>query len=104
MLNLQAGAIVDQRYVLDEPVAQGATGHVWKATDRFEAKSVAVKFLFAGHDPRVRLHSMLERETRALRRLEHPSIVRLVDANLNAVPPYVATEFVDGMTLGQLLG
>src|SRR5699024_1379641 len=41
----------------------------------------------------------LARETRTLRRIRHPRIAEVLDAELDAAQPFIITEFVDGQTL-----
>ncbi|MEO1232728.1 MAG: serine/threonine-protein kinase [Myxococcota bacterium] len=84
-------------------VARGATSHVWKAHDRVADRQVAIKFLIPDQQPQAHPLAFLKREVQALRRLQHPHIIRVVDAKLSHTPPFLVMEFVEGMTLSLLL-
>ena len=62
-----------------------------------------VKLLLPAADPDVAPTEPF-REAQALMRLDHPNIARLVEAQLDAAPPYVVTECVKGETLARFLG
>ena len=64
------------RYRVIEVLGEGGMGVVYKALDRDENRTVALKTLRARN---VDERRSLEREIRALSRLRHPSIVRLHD-------------------------
>lgn len=97
---LAAGAVLDDGpYVLDAPVGRGGPSHVWRAHHCHTRERVIIKLLrgmATGAEP--------HREARALMRLNHPNIARLIEAHLDAVPPYFVTEHVAGETLARYLG
>lgn len=84
-------------YTLLERVGRGGMGEVYLATTR-RGEHVAVKVL---HDlieddsSRIRL----EREVRALRRVESPYVARVLDADLQCARPYLVMEHIVGDTL-----
>lgn len=84
-------------YTLLERVGRGGMGEVYLATTR-RGDHVAVKVL---HDlveddsSRIRL----EREVRALRRVESPYVAKVLDADLQCARPYLVMEHIDGDTL-----
>jgi serine/threonine protein kinase len=86
-------------YILDERVGAGAFGEVWRAahhvwTDRIVAVKVPT-------DPEyVRA---LQREGAAVHGLDHPNIVKPINFDPYAVPPYLAMEYVPGTSLRGLL-
>lgn len=83
------------------PLGQGGMGSVWlgeRADGRFE-RTAAIKVLPAVHYSQVAATRFAE-ETRVLGKLEHPGIVRLLDAGTNAQgEAWLITEFAEGMTL-----
>ncbi|WP_433431586.1 protein kinase domain-containing protein [Nonomuraea sp. CA-141351] len=84
-------------YTLVERLGRGGMGEVYLAHNRRNER-VALKVL---HDlaedqtSRVRL----EREVRALRRVESPYVAKVLDADLNCARPYLVMEHIEGVTL-----
>lgn len=62
-------------------------------------KPVAVKVLHPSIASDQTARMRLAREVRTLRRIHHPRIAAVLDAELETDTPYIVTEFVDGMTL-----
>lgn len=88
-------------YRLLHPIGEGGMGIVWLAerADGAYEHRVAIKRLKRGMDSHAILHRFLQ-ERRILARLQHPHIVRLLDAGLGADgQPYYVMEFVDGVPL-----
>ena len=88
-------------YTLEHPIGHGGMGSVWlarRSDGRFEGH-VAVKFLnlaLIGRGGPERF----EREGRALARLSHPHIARLMDAGiLTGTQPYLVLEYVAGVAI-----
>lgn len=82
-------------YILEAKVGAGTFGEVWRARHHaWTDKVVAVK---VPTDPAyVRA---LQREGVAIHGLEHPNIVRAINFDPYATPPYLAMEFVEGTSL-----
>ncbi|MYM20658.1 protein kinase [Brevibacterium sp. 5221] len=85
-------------YRLIEELGSGGMGVVHLGMDA-ENSPVAVKVLHPhiAHDDTAR--QRLAREVRTLRRIRHPRIAEVLDAELDSAQPFIVTEFVDGMTL-----
>ncbi|MFJ2032774.1 serine/threonine-protein kinase [Streptosporangium sp. NPDC087985] len=85
-------------YTLVERLGRGGMGDVYLATNR-RGEGVALKMLHdvvaADSEARIRL----EREVRALRRVESPYVARVVDADLACERPYLVMEHIEGDTL-----
>src|SRR5687767_2360210 len=74
---LQAGAVIAERYRLEEFLGRGGMGTVWRAVDETLDLPVALKFLHelvAGDEVAI---DELKRETKRALRLTHPNIVRV---------------------------
>jgi len=87
------GAVLDDRYQLEERLGRGSSGAVYDAADLLTGERVAVKVLTAlqGGD----LH-WFRRELAALRLLELPGVVRLLDDGVHMGLPFLVMPKIDG--------
>jgi hypothetical protein len=99
------GQLLAGRYRLQEPVAAGGAGRVWRAMDLVLERMVAVKLLRpedAG-DPLAAARFLAE--ARSASRLSHPGIAQVHDYG-DACPadvPFLVMELVDGPSLAEVL-
>jgi serine/threonine-protein kinase len=96
------GALLEDRYRLDEPIAAGGMGEVWQATDLVLDRPVAVKLLrpgFAGQEEGL---ARFRAEARHAGVLSHPGIAKIYDYR-EGDPPYLVMELADGPSLARLL-
>ena len=95
--------VLADRYRLEEILGRGGMAEVWRATDPVLHRPVAVKLLRdTADDETDRLR--FTAEARTLARLNHPGLVMLLDAGINAERPYLVLELVEGRTLDQECG
>ncbi len=95
---LQAGdQLGEERYRLIERIGFGGYASVWKAFDRALQRIVAIKALHPQHgDERIRRERFC-RGARAMTKLEHPGIVRVLrEAEKDGRFWFFAMEYVDG--------
>jgi serine/threonine protein kinase len=96
---LTAGQILDDRYEVLAPVAEGGMGAVYRARRTLLGDEVAIKIIRAdraGAAPRERFL----RESRACARLRHPHIVSILDFNLDHDNrPFLVMELLNGPSL-----
>ena len=84
-------------------LGSGGMGEVYLAEDIRLNRKVALKLLpqhFTVNPDRVR---RFEREARAASALNHPNIVTIYEIGQSNTTHFIATEFVDGKTLRQLI-
>ncbi len=98
---LEAGSLVDQ-YRIAREIGRGGMGVVYLAHDTILDREVALKVAWPGQTDPAGLNRVLG-EARSAARLDHPSIVRIHSAGEHKGRPYVAMEFVPGMSLSRLL-
>ena len=90
-------------YEIRRELGRGGMGVVYKARDIEKSIDVAVKTIppeLAHHPEFLR---RFQQEARALTRLNHPNIVRLLDLLRDQGSHYLVLEYVDGPSLSQLL-
>lgn len=90
-------------YKIIREVGCGGMGKVFEATDTYDGSRVALKMMSAKAAAVPDYRSMFDLEVSALRKLSHPSIVRIVgdpysDSGGNL---YLPMEFVEGRTISQ---
>ena len=90
-------------YRVERLLGAGGMGEVYLAFDEKLKRKVALKILpaeFGSNDERVK---RFEREARAISSLNHPGIVTVYDVGNSDGVNYIATEFVEGETLRDLM-
>ncbi|HLQ44492.1 MAG TPA: serine/threonine-protein kinase, partial [Planctomycetaceae bacterium] len=88
-------------YRLLKKLGEGGMGSVWEALHTKLDKHVAVKVLPATWSRDPALLSRFEREMKAVGKLEHPHIIRAMDAGEFQGTHYLVMEFNDGQDLSQ---
>lgn len=89
-------------YRLLEELGAGGMGTVYKALHARLKRIVALKVLSADRVRDRRAVARFEREMEAVGKLEHPNIVRALDAGEHEGTHYLVMEYVDGLDLSQL--
>ena len=96
---LTTGQILDDRYEIIAPLAEGGMGAVYRARRTLLGDEVAIKIIRADKAGDVALDRFL-RESRACARLRHPHIVSILDFNADkAEHPFLVMELLNGPSL-----
>ncbi len=90
------------KYKLIDVVGTGGMGKVWRGVDRF-GNAVAIKVLHSGETVTEAQLKRFRREAEIMARLPHRNICRVYEMNEFDGIQYIAMEFVDGLTLSDLL-
>lgn len=101
-MNIQTGTML-KHYEIQSVIGRGGMGMVYKAHDTQLDRDVALKVLFdnlAAQDEYVRRFS---REGQAVARLNHPNVVKIYEVGQDGETWYIAMEYIDGMTLAEML-
>ncbi|MFD5317729.1 protein kinase [Streptomyces sp. NPDC127098] len=99
-----AGVVLGGRYRLLRRVGAGGMGVVHEAHDTVLDRKVAVKIFRSDHarHPEADMERF-RREGMALARIRHPNVVSVYDTGMHEREPYLVTEFLDGVSLYQLV-
>jgi serine/threonine-protein kinase len=91
-------------YVLQNQLGVGVSCFVYRAWDEAHRTLVAVKIINWEHvyDRTAALRQM-RTESAALARVKHPRVVRFIDFGFDPRWPYLVTEYVEGLSLGELI-
>lgn len=92
------------RFAIEKMIGYGGMGEVYKGTDTNFSQPVAIKLLkpeIVHEDPNIL--ERFEREGEALRRLNHPNIVKMLASVEENGKHYLVMEYVSGGSLQQLL-
>lgn len=98
------GTLLSGRYRLDERIATGGMGDVWRGTDETLGRTVAIKILLPslleeqGFSERFRL------EARTMATINHPGVVDIYDYGSDQEVAYLVMEYVEGDALSRTLG
>ena len=106
---VQVGSLLRDRYLLQEEVAGGSMGVVYKAMDRRLAEAgskdhwVAVKILSPQLAENGQALRALQQEAAKGRCLVHPNIVRFIDLDRDDDLYFLVMEWLEGRTLAEIL-
>jgi hypothetical protein len=89
------------RFQLRRLVGQGGMGAIYEAWDETLRRRVAIKLLLAGGGAQVL--ARMVREARAAAGLSHPNVVAVYEVGAHGDEPYIAMEYVDGVSLVEWL-
>jgi serine/threonine protein kinase len=95
--------VLNHRYRLDERLASGGMGEVWKATDELLGRSVAVKLLKEIYFSDESFRDRFRAEARFAASLQHSGIAQVYDYGEQDDKAYLVMELVPGETLSRIL-
>lgn len=97
------GAIISNRYEIIEQIGSGGMSIVYKARDRKLGRIVAIKILRAEYVKDMEFIKRFDIEARSAASLIHANIVNVYDVGHENSLHYIVMEYVDGVTLKELI-
>ncbi|MGH3659474.1 MAG: serine/threonine-protein kinase, partial [Micromonosporaceae bacterium] len=106
---LTPGKSMGGRYRLDERIATGGMGDVWKCEDTVLGRAVALKVLQPAMLEEPGFAERFRAEARVMATINHPGVVQVYDYGENGLEgggtvAYLVMEYVEGEPLHQVLG
>ena len=86
-------------YKVTRFIARGGMGLVFEGVQESLDRSVAIKFLYPHLSDEDQFRERFEREARAIARLDHPNIVRVLDFGTEGQMHFMILDYIDGVTL-----
>lgn len=101
----RASYVLADRYRLDDRIATGGMGEVWRAADLVLGRPVAVKLLREDYAQHPETLERFRAEARHTAAVSHPGIARMYDYGepRPGQPPFLVMELVEGVPLTDLL-
>ncbi len=95
--------ILNNRYEIIRPIGFGGMAEVYLAQDKLLDRSVAIKRLREQFVSDQALLEQFRREAKSAARLIHPNIINIYDVVSEDDEQYIVMEYVDGVTLKEIL-
>jgi serine/threonine-protein kinase len=91
-------------YVIEQAIASGGCGTIYKAWHQRLGRRVAIKVLSRDLACSREMLKRFEREVRALNQIQHPNMVEVYQLNkLDDGRPYYVMEFLEGVSLAEMM-
>jgi serine/threonine protein kinase len=101
---VSGGTVLGGRYKLDERIASGGMGDVWRGTDEVLGRTVAVKILLPALLEEPGFAERFRGEARTMATINHPGVVDVYDYGSDPkVGVYLVMEYVEGDALSRTL-
>jgi serine/threonine-protein kinase len=100
---LSPGVLLGNRYRLDERIAGGGMGDVWRGTDEVLGRTVAIKILLPALLEEPGFAERFRGEARTMATINHPGVVDIYDYGGDQSTTYLVMEYVEGDALSRTL-
>ncbi|MBR0510291.1 MAG: Stk1 family PASTA domain-containing Ser/Thr kinase [Clostridia bacterium] len=95
--------VIGNRYEIQEIVGIGGMAVVYKAYDRQDDRTVAIKILKDEYLANEEFRMRFKNESQAIAMLSHPNIVKVYGVNFGINLQYIVMEYVEGITLKEYI-
>jgi eukaryotic-like serine/threonine-protein kinase len=100
---LSPGTTLGGRYRLDERIAGGGMGDVWRGTDEVLGRTVAIKILLPALLEEPGFAERFRGEARTMATINHPGVVDVYDYGSEEGTAFLVMEYVEGDALSRTL-
>ncbi|HEX3964821.1 MAG TPA: serine/threonine-protein kinase [Trebonia sp.] len=95
--------VILERYALTKPIGSGGMGTLWEGTDIRLNRRIAVKQIRRDLSQDHAAMRRFTREAQITARLSHPGVPVIYDFGTDGEELFIAMEYVDGVTIAQLI-
>ena len=103
MTDKYAEKVLGGRYEIREILGIGGMAYVYKAYDRVDDRTVAVKILKDEYLANEEFRLRFKNESKVIAMLSHPNIVKVYDVCFGEDLQYIVMEYVEGITLKEYI-
>ncbi len=101
---VHAGNVLAGRYQLEQRVASGGMGEVWRAFDRVLGRTIAVKRLLSALPDDPSFVDRFRAEARTMATISHPGVVEVYDFGDDpSAGMYLVMKYIEGESLAHTL-
>lgn len=97
--SFQKGDVIADRYQVERMIGRGGMGMVYLVVDQESGKRLALKTLLPQYVAHKHAMHRFVREVRAVRKLDHPAVVKVHDAQKLGSLMYYTMDYVQGRSL-----
>src|SRR5207253_35118 len=90
-------------FIVDKELGSGAMGAVYRGRHTESGKKVAIKIIAIGLASNENALKRFQRETKILKQLSHPNIVKLIASGKVHGTPFYVMEYVEGESLDHVM-
>lgn len=102
---INPGTVLGDRYRLEERIASGGMGDVWRGVDNVLGRTVAVKLLLPSLLEEPGFTERFRGEARTMATISHPGVVDVYDYGSDSkTGAYLVMEYIQGEALSRTLG
>ena len=101
---MDAGEVIQGRYLLEERLGKGGMGQVWRAVDQRLQRTVAIKLIAPQLADEPEFLVRFLREAQSIARISHPNVVGVLDFGEADDKPFLVMEYVPGQPLAEMTG
>jgi eukaryotic-like serine/threonine-protein kinase len=103
MTTVGPGTTLAGRYRVDDHIAGGGMGDVWRGTDEVLGRTVAIKILLPALVAEPGFAQRFRDEARTMATINHPGVVNVYDYGTDGGVTYLIMEYVEGDALSKTL-
>ncbi|HTT55983.1 MAG TPA: protein kinase [Opitutaceae bacterium] len=100
---LEPGQVLDDRFEITELISRSGMASIFKARDRENGRTVAIKVPFMQYESDVNTFDRFQREEEIAQQLDHPYLLKIFPVGKARSRPYLVMEYLAGRSLDHIM-